>query len=332
MSKSTPNLGLFEYDPSTDGDKTFNIRQALNENWEKLDNLTAEQVGAVKIGWYDGDLNTLLTDGHYRLGGNVTNGPPSAAWGQIVVLNGKNTDAAAQILVDISGHVFSRRVGYGAPAAITAWQQIATTADLAGYLPLSGGTLTQSLGVAGGYGLFTADQNSAFFQYQTAAERHGFVAYSDSIKGITDGNRFQVFSENNGGSSSYLLIHSGNISNYLSYHSKIEVGSYVGTGEAMKSLVLPFSPKFLKIYTIDGFINKGYSRIGEESTAYWISGMEYLAYIDDANSSGMVGRPITVDGNTVSWRLNSYASSSAAEKAKEAMNAANYTYHYVAFG
>lgn len=37
MSTTTPNLGLFKYDPNTDGAQAFNIRQALNENWDKVD-------------------------------------------------------------------------------------------------------------------------------------------------------------------------------------------------------------------------------------------------------------------------------------------------------
>ena len=37
MSKTTENLGLFKYDPSTDGAQTFNIEKSLNENWDKID-------------------------------------------------------------------------------------------------------------------------------------------------------------------------------------------------------------------------------------------------------------------------------------------------------
>ena len=37
MSTTTPNLGLFKYDPSTDGAQTFNIKQGLNDNWDKID-------------------------------------------------------------------------------------------------------------------------------------------------------------------------------------------------------------------------------------------------------------------------------------------------------
>ena len=37
MSKTTKNLGLFEYEKDKDGASTFNIKQALNDNWDKLD-------------------------------------------------------------------------------------------------------------------------------------------------------------------------------------------------------------------------------------------------------------------------------------------------------
>ena len=37
MSKTTKNLGLFQYDPDKDGASTFNIKQALNDNWDTLD-------------------------------------------------------------------------------------------------------------------------------------------------------------------------------------------------------------------------------------------------------------------------------------------------------
>ena len=37
MSAKTNNLCLFKYDPSTDGAQTFNIKQALNDNWDKID-------------------------------------------------------------------------------------------------------------------------------------------------------------------------------------------------------------------------------------------------------------------------------------------------------
>lgn len=43
MSKQTEKLHLFKYDPETDGSLTFNVEQALNENWDKLDAAIAEK-------------------------------------------------------------------------------------------------------------------------------------------------------------------------------------------------------------------------------------------------------------------------------------------------
>lgn len=39
MSELTPNLGLFKYNPETDGKETFSITTALNNNWDILDNV-----------------------------------------------------------------------------------------------------------------------------------------------------------------------------------------------------------------------------------------------------------------------------------------------------
>lgn len=46
MSKLTEILKLFCYDPETDGASTFNIPKALNENWEKIDQLVLLAVAA----------------------------------------------------------------------------------------------------------------------------------------------------------------------------------------------------------------------------------------------------------------------------------------------
>ena len=46
MSKLTEILNLFCYDPETDGANTFNIPKALNENWEKIDQLVLLAVAA----------------------------------------------------------------------------------------------------------------------------------------------------------------------------------------------------------------------------------------------------------------------------------------------
>lgn len=49
MSKTTKNLGLFEYEKDKDGASTFNIEQALNGNWDKLDNEVAARVKSAEL-------------------------------------------------------------------------------------------------------------------------------------------------------------------------------------------------------------------------------------------------------------------------------------------
>lgn len=65
MSILTKVLKLFCYDPETDGANTFNIPKALNENWEKIDQLVLLAVGAAAA--YD-------PEGSYAVGDYCTHG------------------------------------------------------------------------------------------------------------------------------------------------------------------------------------------------------------------------------------------------------------------
>lgn len=65
MSKLTEILKLFCYDPETDGANTFNIPKALNENWEKIDQLVLLAVAAAAA--YD-------PEGSYEVGDYCTYG------------------------------------------------------------------------------------------------------------------------------------------------------------------------------------------------------------------------------------------------------------------
>jgi hypothetical protein len=49
VSLKTKILGLFKYDPDKDGASTFNIKQALNDNWDKLDNEVAARVKTTEL-------------------------------------------------------------------------------------------------------------------------------------------------------------------------------------------------------------------------------------------------------------------------------------------
>lgn len=53
MSRETKNLKLFKYDPTQDGECTFNIDDALNKNWDKID----EEVNKI-----DEEVNKINTE------------------------------------------------------------------------------------------------------------------------------------------------------------------------------------------------------------------------------------------------------------------------------
>ncbi|SDT22372.1 hypothetical protein SAMN05444162_3464 [Paenibacillaceae bacterium GAS479] len=61
MPSNTPKLGLYKYNPSTDGNQTFNVDTALNGNWDKIDT----QVGSAKT-----DISTIKSD--------LSNTPPTS--------------------------------------------------------------------------------------------------------------------------------------------------------------------------------------------------------------------------------------------------------------
>jgi len=65
MSEYTPNLNLFKYNTSTDGKEIFSITQALNRNWDIIDNLDPLPDQTDKAGYL------LTTDG------------TNASWGEI---------------------------------------------------------------------------------------------------------------------------------------------------------------------------------------------------------------------------------------------------------
>jgi hypothetical protein len=48
MTKYTEKLNLFQYEPEKDGKKTFNITQALNDNWDKIEIFYKKFIAAVK--------------------------------------------------------------------------------------------------------------------------------------------------------------------------------------------------------------------------------------------------------------------------------------------
>lgn len=56
---NTPTIDLFKYNPLTDGDSTFNIDTALNENWDKIDEAFKQMNTKLSQGFTWGNLKGI---------------------------------------------------------------------------------------------------------------------------------------------------------------------------------------------------------------------------------------------------------------------------------
>ena len=81
MSTTTKNLGLFKYDTITDANVPFSINQALNDNWDILDEKYNDISGVTTIvdgtTWY-----RLWKDGWKEQGGEVSLAETERVWEQ----------------------------------------------------------------------------------------------------------------------------------------------------------------------------------------------------------------------------------------------------------
>lgn len=78
MSTTTTNLGLFKYDPVTDGKEIFSIQTALNDNWDILDTKAGAPETVVDgTTWY-----RRFTDGWKEQGGQVSLSETVLPWVQ----------------------------------------------------------------------------------------------------------------------------------------------------------------------------------------------------------------------------------------------------------
>ena len=50
MSTQTNKLGLFKYDPIVDKEELFDIQEALNDNWDKIDTAIVHKAGDTMTG------------------------------------------------------------------------------------------------------------------------------------------------------------------------------------------------------------------------------------------------------------------------------------------
>ena len=292
----------------------------------------------VSLGFFNGDLNSLMEDGHYRLGGDVTNGPYGANWGQLIVSHGTNTDTTLQIICNSTSDLFYRV--YWAGAWID-WKKLATPTDLDTKVSKSGGTMTGKLYTsATSNGSFGASTDSGALRIDggTNYDKGAFLTLYG--KEHSESGKFQLVASNGSGRVELLgstdgkllwgsntILHTGNAQS-LGF-PKIAIGSYVGTGTSdayggtkQNSLTFDFEPKMLAVVA-DGnnVFFAGFLIVRGQTYSNGIGSFE--------PSSVGLNLHITWSGNTVSW----WSSNRTDVGTKyPQMNAENVTYRYVALG
>ena len=58
-ASNTPNLNLYKWNTATDGEQEFNVEEALNKNWDKIDNSLQPNIKSLTI-----PKNTTLTNNY----------------------------------------------------------------------------------------------------------------------------------------------------------------------------------------------------------------------------------------------------------------------------
>ena len=99
------------------------------------------------------------------------------------------------------------------------------------------------------------------------------------------------------------------LSSLANSKAKIDIGSYVGTGESYKTLTFPQLPKFV-------FINES----GGMAAAMFISIVDNVAGVRVITNGNPVVKKGTISGNSIQWVMSSYI---------DAMNANNTTYYWI---
>lgn len=277
MSTTTDNLGLFKYDPATDGAKTFNIKQSLNDNWDKLD---AAVAAAQAAGDYDAGKSYAVGDYCLHDGTlyRCTTATAGEAW-----------NAAHWAATTLAAELIALFAAVSGKAALTHAAQHA-----------SGGTDPITPASIG------ADPSGSAAAVQTNLNAH--TGRKDNPHGVTAA---QVGADPSGSAATVqanLNAHAGRTDNPHGVTAaqlgagRVASGTYTGTGTSGQSnpltLTFPFTPKIVFIAPIGG----SYKEIGifpYGCTAY------LMLYLNGYTTSSPVYTPkspiATWGVNTVTW-------------------------------
>lgn len=326
MSKLTDILKLFCYDPETDGASTFNIEQALNDNWNKIDQfakeqqnlsnhitdknnphgVTAAQIGAIPAAQKGaaGGVASLGSDG-------------KVLSGQLPEMNYDPEGSAEAVQTDLTNHINNKQNPHG------------VTAEQIGAVKKTGDTMTGALG-APAFNVVSGNRVSAYFidTYNNVLlnnylDPSNFTQLSLLNENNLLENILTLHVGKNGVLNSYNVLHTGNLS--LLGVPKIATGSYVGTGtygiNSPTKITAPFAPKIMFMFGRWAVFSYGSGNGSMDAVAIAVPSTNKV-YVTVDSRNGSI--PLSVNGNTISF----YSSDSHEGQG----NYNGSTYHWVAMG
>lgn len=141
MSKETKNLKLFQYDPATDGDMTFNLDEGLNGNWDKLDEEVSQKAGKAELTTHADDKVKHIT-AEERTAWNAKQAGLTGKAGQFVGFTEDNVAGAVDAPSGSGGSMLT--VTFDSSLAGLPWTIKGGGESYSGTVP-TGLTLTQGL-------------------------------------------------------------------------------------------------------------------------------------------------------------------------------------------
>lgn len=324
MAGNTTNLGLYYKDPLTDGNDTFNIQTMLNENWDKLDAAIGDvKTPASKMG-LSGDLsigrclNVLANIGNVHV------------WGKrLYELTGviaDATDATATVYLNNGYYLYAKaEIVNGEIVCSEKLERYSSPANYVGYYAYNGVNVYRV--TSNSYSSSTGYSFTGILQEVKSQSILGsIVSYVVS----TDPNAYPQDGDLDGVHYTYVGV--------LGDRTRIEVGSYVGTGtygsSNPNSLTFGFAPKIVELLfmtsknvggnysksedlTGNGFARTQDFMVADRLTTEYAQG-EGLGY----NAYSSYGKK-SPDGKTFYW----YSSDAGAQ-----CNSSEYVYYYIAIG
>ena len=319
MASYTENLNLLKKNPLTDGSDTFNIETMLNENWDKIDAFAGLAANPAELWVWEKFNGTFASyhDGETHTNEDIVRNDDSASGDIFYYSDSISVDVSGAVILTNPSELYLSYDNYSS-ASVLKGKYIKKESDSqVAFIPT---TATFSRGTTKRY---------FFVNASTVKYIDGVAAVLSHVEYVSSPDS-STYPEN-GQSGNYWYTRLGQIGKGM---TKIETGSYVGTGtygsSNPNSVTFGFKPKIIFWFLTDDVTNGhalNYDSYYNVITPIEFFTTEYKAYKKpylnyDNPASGCA--KISMDGKTISW----YDTESASRQ----HNTSGIQYYCVAIG